>query len=94
MHNDVAELMRQTETLPICRHIAVQEYARWHIRDLNSKPVDFEGSKVAMHDNAARSLHPLDKISDRPRGDKPSTPDEVGNPLWIATKFIYIHPWQ
>lgn len=24
MHNDVAELMRQTETLPICRHITVQ----------------------------------------------------------------------
>lgn len=58
MHHNMPKLVRETESLPVSRHIAVQKDARRHVRHLYGEAIHFKCSEVAMDNNAPRSLHP------------------------------------
>ena len=50
MHDNMPKFVREAEPLPISRHVAVEEDARWHIRYLNREAIHLERSEVAMDD--------------------------------------------
>tara|TARA_R100000789_G_scaffold13067_1_gene16778 strand:- start:11276 stop:11533 length:258 start_codon:yes stop_codon:yes gene_type:complete len=84
MHYNIALLVRETETLPISRHVAVQKDAGRHVRYLDREAIHLERGEVAMNHDAPRSFDPRDKFPDRPQRYEPSTPDKIGDTIGIA----------
>jgi len=90
MHDNMPKLVREAEALPISRHVAVQEDARWHVRDLNREAIHLERGEITMHDDAACAFDQCEKFPDWPRRYKPGAPDEIRDTFGVATILVDI----
>ena len=61
MHDNMPKFVREAEPLPISRHVAVEEDARWHVRYLNREAIHLERGEVTMDDDAASSFYPYSR---------------------------------
>lgn len=90
----MTRLMGETEPLSVGRHVAVEENARRHVRNLDCEAIHLERGKIAMDNDAACSLYPRDQLSDRPGRHEPSPTNEFGDPLGISAKLVPIKAGQ